>query len=84
MKDTIEQMYESKTNFDKKCFDNKMPRETMEQHMYTFLNYRFGIKVTISYKQSLIIEWATSIINGIKHYSNEDNDICVFGKVRII
>lgn len=50
MKDTIEQMYESKTNFDKKCFDNKMPRETMEQHMYTFLNYRFGIKVTISYK----------------------------------
>jgi hypothetical protein len=32
----------------------------------------------------MIIEWASSIINGIKHYSNEDNDICVFGKVRII
>jgi hypothetical protein len=47
MKDTIEQMYESKINFDKKCFENKMPRETMEQHMYTFLNYRYGIKVKL-------------------------------------
>lgn len=45
MKDTIEQLYESKSNFDKKCFDNKLPRETMEQHMYTFLNQKYGIKV---------------------------------------
>ena len=44
MKDTIEQLYDSKANFDKKCNENKLPRETMEQHMYTFLNHKYGIK----------------------------------------
>lgn len=29
----------------------------------------------------MIIEWASSIINGIKTYSSEDNDVAVFGKI---
>lgn len=29
----------------------------------------------------MIIEWATAIINGIKKYSAEDNDVAVFGKI---
>ncbi|MFM7859559.1 MAG: hypothetical protein ACKO96_48445, partial [Flammeovirgaceae bacterium] len=70
MKEVIDEIYASKTSFDKKCQEAKMPRETMEQHMYTFLNHKYGLK-------SLIIEWATSIINGIKIYSAEDNDVCV-------
>lgn len=74
MHDLINDIYTSKTLFDKKCIDLKMPRETMEQHMYTYLNQKFGLK-------NLIIEWATSIINGIKMYSPEDPDICLFGKI---
>lgn len=74
MHDLIESIYESKNNFDKKCIEIRMPRETMEQHMYTFLNQKFGLK-------NLIIEWATSIINGIKMYAAEDSDICLFGKI---
>jgi hypothetical protein len=74
MKDIINEIYTSKVDFDKKCMENKMPRETMEQHMYTYLNQKYGLK-------NLIIEWATSIINGIKMYSNEDSDICLFGKI---
>ena len=42
--------------------------------MYTFLNQKYGLK-------NLIIEWATSIINGLKKFSHEDNDIAVFGKI---
>ena len=42
--------------------------------MYTFLNQKYGLK-------SLIIEWATSIINGIKKFAKEENDIAVFGKI---
>ena len=42
--------------------------------MYTFLNQKYGLK-------NLIIEWATAIINGIRKYANEDNDIAVFGKI---
>jgi hypothetical protein len=74
MKDIINEIYASKVEFDKKCMENKMPRETMEQHMYTYLNQKYGLK-------NLIIEWATSIINAIKMYSSEDSDICLFGKI---
>lgn len=74
MKDIINEIYSSKVEFDKKCMENKLPRETMEQHMYTYLNQKYGLK-------NLIIEWATCIINGIKMYSAEDSDICLFGKI---
>lgn len=74
MRDIINEIYASKAEFDKKCMENKLPRETMEQHMYTFLNQKYGLK-------TLIIEWATSIVNGIKMYSIDDSDICLFGKV---
>ncbi len=76
MKDIINEIYTSKAEFDKRCLENKLPRETMEQHMYTFLNQKYGLK-------TLIIEWATSIVNGIKMYSVEDSDICLFGKVNL-
>lgn len=42
--------------------------------MYTFLNQKYGLK-------NLIIEWATSIINALKKYAAEDNDVAVFGKI---
>jgi hypothetical protein len=77
MKEIIEEIYDSKVIFDKKCYENKQPRETMEQHMYTYLNHRYGLK-------NLIIEWATSIINGIKTYSQDDSDVSLFGKVNQI
>ena len=73
-KDIMNEIYQSKSNYDKKCFENKLPRETMEQHMYTFLNQKYGLK-------NLIIEWASSIINAIKIYSSEDSDINLFGKI---
>ena len=73
-KDIMNEIYNSKAQFDKKCFDNKLPRETMEQHMYTYLNQKYGLK-------NLIIAWASSIINAIKLYSSEDSDINLFGKI---
>ena len=42
--------------------------------MYTYLNQRYGLK-------QLIIDWAGAIIGGIKRYSREDADVCLFGKV---
>ena len=73
-KDIMNEIYNSKINYDKKCYENKIPRETLEQHMYTYLNQKYGLK-------NLIIEWAASIINAIKIYSNEDSDINLFGKI---
>ena len=73
-KDIMNEIYNSKTIYDQKCYENKIPRETLEQHMYTYLNQKYGLK-------NLIIEWASSIINSIKLYSNEDCDINLFGKI---
>ena len=42
--------------------------------MYTYLNYKYGLK-------NMVIEWATNIINGIKTFSNEDTEISLFGKI---
>ena len=64
----------SKSNYDKICFENKLPNETLEQYMYTFLNNKYGLK-------NLVIDWASAIINAIKLYSNEDCDIKLFGKI---
>ena len=74
LKEAIGEIYDSKAKFDEKCSESKMPRETMEQHMYTFLNQKYGLR-------SLIIEWVAAIITGIKTYSAEDNDVSVFGKI---
>ena len=60
--DIINDIYAQKVKYDQKCEENKLPRETMEQYMYTYLNQRYGLK-------NLIIEWAASIISGIKKYS---------------
>jgi hypothetical protein len=79
LKDVIEEIYASKTKFDLKCVEGHQPRETMEQHMYTFLNQKYGLKVIPT--QNLIIEWAAGIIMGVKKYSQEDNDVMVFGKI---
>ena len=73
-KEIMNEIYNSKAAYDKKCYDNKLPRETMEQHMYTYLNQKYGLK-------NLIIEWASSIINAIKIYSSKDNEINLFGKI---
>ena len=67
-------MYAQKQKFDEKCAESRLPRETMEQYMYTYLNQRYGLK-------NLIIEWAAAMINGIKRYSLEDSDVALFGKI---
>lgn len=44
----------------------------MEQFMYTYLVQKYGLK-------SLIVEWATAIINSIKFYleSNLNEDLAI-------
>lgn len=70
MKDVIAEIYESKTKSDKKGGK----RESMEQHMYTYFNNKYGVK-------TLVIEWAAGVISGIKNYAEDDNDVMVFAKI---
>ncbi|KPI86658.1 hypothetical protein ABL78_4273 [Leptomonas seymouri] len=74
LKEVIEGIYTSKTRYDEKCRQSQLPRETMEQHMYTYLNQRYGLR-------EIILEWATAIAQAVRRYAAEDNDVAVFGKV---
>eukprot|EP00759_Apiculatamorpha_spiralis_P032820 PhF_6_TR34175/c0_g1_i1/m.50008 len=74
LKEVVEDIYASKSKFDIKCSETHLPRETMEQHMYTYLNQKYGLK-------HLILDWATAIIQGVRKYAPEDNDVAVFGKI---
>lgn len=74
LKNTIEDIYSSKTKFDAKCKESGLPRETMEQHMYTYLNQRYGLR-------EIIQDWAAAIVRGVKRFAADDNDVAVFGKV---
>eukprot|EP00361_Fabrea_salina_P007195 CAMPEP_0202436234 /NCGR_PEP_ID=MMETSP1345-20130828/23719_1 /ASSEMBLY_ACC=CAM_ASM_000843 /TAXON_ID=342563 /ORGANISM="Fabrea Fabrea salina" /LENGTH=648 /DNA_ID=CAMNT_0049049547 /DNA_START=411 /DNA_END=2357 /DNA_ORIENTATION=+ len=74
LKEVIEEIYTSKTKFDKRCADGMLPRETMEQHMYNFLDKKYGLK-------RIKLEWANAIIQAINRFAGEDNDVDVFRKI---
>jgi len=67
-------MYSQKKKYDEKCVESRLPKETMEQYMYSYLNKRYGLK-------SLVLEWASAVIIGVKKYSHEDSEIELFGKI---
>ena len=70
----VDELYASKDKYDQKCADSRLPRETMEQHMYTFLNQRYGLR-------SLIVENASAVIKAVNSYTHLDNAVAVFGKI---
>lgn len=74
LKDAIEDLFASKLKYDAKCRDAKLPRETMEQHLYSYLWQKYGLK-------QIVADQAHALIHGVKHRSAEDNDIAVFGKI---
>ena len=74
MKDFINEIYDSKMEYDKVCTENHLKKESMEHYMYKFLNNKYGLK-------NLVIEWSSSIITGIKMYSSSDSDINLFNKI---
>ena len=70
----INEIYQSKSAADKKSKEIGQQRETLEQHMYTYLNHKYGLK-------NLIIEWANAIIQGIRKYSKQNSEILLFAKI---
>ena len=61
LKDIIQDIYLNKQKYDTKQLETGQPIETMEQFMYTYLVQKYGLK-------TLIVEWATAIVNSIKFY----------------
>lgn len=74
LRDSIEAIYQSKSKYDEKCAQEGLPRETMEQHMYTWLEMRYGLK-------SLIVSHASALIRAVTKHNKQDNDVAVFGRI---
>ena len=72
--ETINDIYNSKLENDKKLLQNNQQRLTMEQFLYYYLNNKYGLK-------NLVIEYASSIIQGIKEYSKKNSEVLLFGKI---
>lgn len=70
----IENIYTSKQKYDEQCASHGLPSETMEHHMYTFLNQRYGLR-------EIILDYASAIIDGTKTYAAEQNEVAVFAKI---
>uniref|UniRef100_A0A7S4V0U3 EF-hand domain-containing protein n=1 Tax=Alexandrium monilatum TaxID=311494 RepID=A0A7S4V0U3_9DINO len=70
----ISMVYASKAQHDERCIEMREPRETMEQHLYSFLGKRYGHK-------SLVEEWARAIFRAIEREAPRECDIAVFGKI---
>lgn len=74
LKETIEEIYQSKLKFDEKCQDSRQPRETMDQFLYTYLNQKYGLK-------PLIAEWSVLIRKAIDKNESSDAEILLFSKI---
>ena len=61
LKDTIEEIYNSKARFDNHCRETKASMETLSQHLQTFLNQKYGLR-------GLIVEWDAAIHAAVEKY----------------
>lgn len=68
---TIEALYASKSKHDLRCDMTKTARETMEQHLYTYLKSKYGLK-------SLIQDHASTILRSVIRYADLDGDVRSF------
>jgi len=61
-------------NFAMGRLNYRLSISNMEQFMYTYLNQKYGLK-------TLIVEWAGSIIAGVKTYLRQDHAVTLFAKI---
>jgi hypothetical protein len=74
LKETIEEVYSSKTRHDKKAAAAHLPRETLDEHLHTYLTTRYGLR-------KLIAEQGRAIREGVERYAAEDASVATFGAV---
>jgi len=74
LKGLIGAIYASKSKSDARRRSAGQAYETMEQHFFTFLTQRYGLK-------ALIDENASAILRAMQRYASFDNHVAVFAKI---
>ncbi|KAL0214318.1 hypothetical protein P9112_006502 [Eukaryota sp. TZLM1-RC] len=67
----IEEIWESKVKTDKRNLNAKIPLETLNEHIFSYLNTKYGLP-------SLVMEMAGALTNAIHRYKTQSNFIAVF------
>ena len=57
-----------------RALEQRQPYETMEQHLVSYLTTKYGVR-------QLIVQWLTSILAAVEHFTPLDADTALFGKV---
>ena len=70
----IDEIYKSKQISNTKNASIGKPLDTMEQHMYSFLQKKYGLK-------NIVTEVANTVISSIKEYAKANNEIRLFGLI---
>jgi hypothetical protein len=74
LKELVDEIYASKKKFDSKCIELQQTRETMEQHMVTFFNQKYGLK-------NLTQEWCASTLKAVAKFEGEDSEVSTFANI---
>ena len=74
LREVVEEIVAAKTANDARQAKRKKPRETMREHVYTFLNHKFGVKAVIA-------EWAESIAAATERFAGVDCEMAVFDRI---
>lgn len=74
LRELIDEIYASKKKFDSKCIEMQQTRETMEQHMITFFNQKYGLK-------NLTQEWCASVFKAVARFEGEDSEVNTFAHI---
>ncbi|KAK3269870.1 hypothetical protein CYMTET_21711 [Cymbomonas tetramitiformis] len=74
MKELMTEVYASKAKSDARSTSSGTVMETMQQHLYTFLNQKFGLR-------ALVLEWAGSILSAVDRFTTSDSEVASFGKI---
>lgn len=74
LRETIENIYTSKSKFDMKCAATIRPRKTMDEFLAIYLNQKYGLK-------SLISEVYSLLSSAIEKYQEVDAEVYLFRKI---
>lgn len=74
LREMIEEVYASKAKLDDKCAKQRLPRETLAQHLSTYLNNRYGLK-------QLVHEYSSACLEGVRTFEHLDADVATFAAV---
>ncbi|KAG9392482.1 EF-hand domain [Carpediemonas membranifera] len=72
--DFIQSVMRSKTEYDEKVKTHGLPPETLQEHLFSYLNHRYGLR-------QLVMDWAASLRHALRQREKTDIECKLFLKM---